>query len=55
MSALIESLGIKLEIAAWRNIVPHVWSVHVRDADSPMLLHERKGRHARRRALLGLG
>ena len=43
MSGLIESLGIKIEIAAWRNIVPHVWSVHIRDADSPMCFTNGKG------------
>ena len=36
MTGLLEGLGIKLEIASWRNPVPHVWSVHIRDADSPM-------------------
>lgn len=43
MSGLIEALGIKIEIAAWRNIVPHVWSVHIRDADSPMCYTNGKG------------
>ncbi len=43
MNGVIESLGIKLEVAAWRNIVPHVWSVHVRDADSPMCYTNGKG------------
>jgi len=43
MTGLIESLGIKLEIASWRNIVPHVWSVHIRDADSPMCFTNGKG------------
>lgn len=43
MSGLIESLGIKIEIASWRNIVPHVWSVHIRDADSPMCYTNGKG------------
>ncbi|MFT5289515.1 MAG: ribosomal protein S12 methylthiotransferase accessory factor [Planctomycetota bacterium] len=43
MSALIESLGIKIEIAAWINIVPHVWSVHVRDAESPLCYTNGKG------------
>ncbi len=43
MTALIESLGIKIEIASWRNIVPHVWSVHIRDADSPMCFTNGKG------------
>lgn len=43
MTGLIEDLGIKIEIAAWRNIVPHVWSVHIRDADSPMCYTNGKG------------
>lgn len=43
MTGLIESLGIKLEIASWRNIVPHVWSVHIRDAESPMCYTNGKG------------
>lgn len=43
MTGLIEKLGIKLEIASWRNPVPHVWSVHVRDADSPMCFSNGKG------------
>jgi len=43
MSGLIESLGIKIEIAEWRNIVPHVWSVHIRDAESPMCYTNGKG------------
>lgn len=43
MTRLIEDLGIKIEIASWRNIVPHVWSVHIRDADSPMCYTNGKG------------
>jgi ribosomal protein S12 methylthiotransferase accessory factor len=43
MSHLIESLGIKIEIAEWRNLVPHVWSVHIRDAESPMCYTNGKG------------
>ena len=43
MTKLIENLGIKIEIASWRNIVPHVWSVHIRDADSPMCYTNGKG------------
>lgn len=43
MTKLIEDLGIKIEIASWRNIVPHVWSVHIRDADSPMCYTNGKG------------
>lgn len=41
--AKIAALGIKLEIASWRNPVPHVWSVHIRDADSPMCFTNGKG------------
>ena len=43
MTDIIASLGIKIEIASWRNPVPHVWSVHVRDADSPMCFTNGKG------------
>ncbi|MFT6068001.1 MAG: ribosomal protein S12 methylthiotransferase accessory factor [Bacteriovoracaceae bacterium] len=43
MSALLGNLGINIEIASWRNQVPHVWSVHIRDADSPMCFSNGKG------------
>lgn len=43
MTSIISALGIKLEIASWRNPIPHVWSVHVRDADSPMCFTNGKG------------
>lgn len=43
MTSLLENLGIKIEIASWRNPVPHVWSVHIRDADSPMCFTNGKG------------
>lgn len=43
MTSIITKLGIKIEIASWRNPVPHVWSVHVRDADSPMCFTNGKG------------
>lgn len=43
MSAVIEKLGINLEIASWRNPVPHVWSVHLRDADCPINYTNGKG------------
>ncbi|MBA3980948.1 MAG: OsmC domain/YcaO domain-containing protein, partial [Alcanivorax sp.] len=36
MTAMLADLGMKIEIASWRNIVPHVWSLHIRDAASPM-------------------
>lgn len=43
MSTLLASLGMKIEIASWRNIVPHVWSLHIRDAQSPMCFTNGKG------------
>ena len=43
MTKLISSLGINLEIASWRNPVPNVWSVHIRDADSPICFSNGKG------------
>lgn len=43
MTALLAELGIKIEIASWRNIVPHVWSLHIRDAASPMCFTNGKG------------
>ena len=43
MTALLSHLGIKIEIASWRNIIPHVWSVHIRDADSPICFTNGKG------------
>lgn len=43
MSGILAGLGMKIEIASWRNIVPHVWSLHVRDAHSPMCFTNGKG------------
>jgi ribosomal protein S12 methylthiotransferase accessory factor len=43
MSGILAGLGIKIEIASWRNIVPNVWSLHVRDAHSPMCFTNGKG------------
>jgi len=43
MSGLLASLGIKIEIASWRNIIPNVWSLHIRDAHSPMCFTNGKG------------
>lgn len=43
MSGLLADLGIKIEIASWRNIVPNVWSLHIRDAHSPMCYTNGKG------------
>ena len=43
MSKILKDLGIKIEIASWRNIVPNVWSLHIRDAVSPMCFTNGKG------------
>ncbi|MBM7334995.1 OsmC domain/YcaO domain-containing protein [Alloalcanivorax marinus] len=43
MTRALEALGMKIEIASWRNIVPHVWSLHIRDAASPMCFTNGKG------------
>ena len=43
MSAIMAKLGMKIEIASWRNIVPNVWSLHIRDAYSPMCFTNGKG------------
>jgi len=43
MKSLIAGLGINIEVASWRNPIPYVWSVHVRDADSPMCYTNGKG------------
>lgn len=43
MSGLLASLGIKIEIASWRNLIPNVWSLHIRDAHSPMCFTNGKG------------
>jgi len=43
MSGVLAGLGMKIEIASWRNIVPNVWSLHIRDAHSPMCFTNGKG------------
>ena len=43
MSKILADLGMKIEIASWRNIVPNVWSLHIRDAQSPMCFTNGKG------------
>ena len=43
MAGLLADLGIKIEIASWRNIIPNVWSLHIRDAHSPMCFTNGKG------------
>ena len=43
MTQILADLGMKIEVASWRNIVPHVWSLHIRDAASPMCFTNGKG------------
>jgi len=43
MTTVLANLGIKIEIASWRNIIPNVWSLHIRDAHSPMCFTNGKG------------
>ncbi|WP_020592424.1 OsmC domain/YcaO domain-containing protein [Kiloniella laminariae] len=43
MTSILSDIGIKIEIASWRNIVPNVWSLHIRDAASPMCFTNGKG------------
>lgn len=43
MAGIMANIGMKIEIASWRNIVPHVWSLHIRDAHSPMCFTNGKG------------
>ncbi|EAR29720.1 hypothetical protein PTD2_12909 [Pseudoalteromonas tunicata D2] len=43
MTSILAELGMKIEISSWRNIVPNVWSLHIRDAASPMCFTNGKG------------
>ena len=43
MSGILADLGMKIEVASWRNIVPNVWSLHIRDAASPSCFTNGKG------------
>jgi len=43
MTRTLADLGMKIEVASWRNIVPHVWSLHLRDAASPACFTNGKG------------
>lgn len=43
MTGMLADLGMKIEISSWRNIVPNVWSLHVRDAASPLCFTNGKG------------
>ncbi|WP_299195840.1 OsmC domain/YcaO domain-containing protein [uncultured Amphritea sp.] len=43
MTGLLEGLGMKIEITSWRNIVPNVWSLNIRDAASELCFTNGKG------------
>ncbi len=43
MTSMLADLGMKIEVSSWRNIVPNVWSLHIRDAASPMCFTNGKG------------
>ena len=43
MTQQLADLGMKIEVSSWRNIVPNVWSLHIRDAASPMCFTNGKG------------
>jgi ribosomal protein S12 methylthiotransferase accessory factor len=43
MESILSDIGIKIEIASWRNIVPNVWSLHIRETMSPMCFTNGKG------------
>ncbi len=43
MTALLAELGMKIEVSSWRNIVPNVWSLNIRDAASHMCFTNGKG------------
>ena len=43
MTRILADLGMKIEVSSWRNLVPNVWSLHIRDAASPMCFTNGKG------------
>lgn len=43
MTEILAGLGMKIEVSSWRNIVPHVWSLNIRDAASHMCFTNGKG------------
>ena len=43
MTGILADLGMKIEVTSWRNIVPNVWSLNIRDAASPMCFTNGKG------------
>ncbi len=43
MTSILAELGMKIEVSSWRNIVPNVWSLNIRDAASHMCFTNGKG------------
>ena len=43
MTGILEQLGMKIEITSWRNIVPNVWSLNIRDSASELCFTNGKG------------
>ena len=43
LTSVLNNIGINIEISSWRNPVPNVWSVHIRDADCPINYTNGKG------------
>ncbi len=43
MQQQLQSLGFHIEEHSWLNPLPHVWSVHIRDRDCPLLFTNGKG------------
>src|SRR6056300_1195588 len=43
MSQGLKNLGFDIEEVSWLNPVPHVWSLHIRDRNCPLLFSNGKG------------
>ena len=43
MTGVLADLGMKIEVSSWRNIVPNVWSLNIRDTTSPLCFTNGKG------------
>ncbi|KMT65791.1 OsmC domain/YcaO domain-containing protein [Catenovulum maritimum] len=43
MTSKLADLGMKIDVSSWRNIVPNVWSLHIRDAAAELCFTNGKG------------
>lgn len=43
MTEKLAELGMKIDVSSWRNIVPNVWSLHIRDAAAELCFTNGKG------------